>query len=300
VPALRQALEESGFFEVLASEDENGAGLEMRQFYPIVALCGATAVPLPLPQTMVARLLVPPQHIPQGTITIAPALAESANDEIICRLVPFAKTADHVLAIRGSELILLPVASATMLPGGVPRSLTASLTWQRGCGRCVAPAASVDLQALGALLHAGLIAGAAKRVFDMTLQYANERTQFGRSIGKFQAIQHQLSVMAEYVAVIAIAAEAAFQTGRRLPSVLACAVAKSRASEAAQLVAATAHSVHGAIGITAEFELQLYTRRLHEWRMAHGSEVYWNSILGNNVLASGHALITDFVRGVIA
>ncbi|WP_262357627.1 acyl-CoA dehydrogenase family protein, partial [Bordetella pertussis] len=32
------------------------------------------------------------------------------------------------------------------------------------------------------------------------LQYGNDRTQFGRSIGKFQAVQHQLAVMAEHVA----------------------------------------------------------------------------------------------------
>ena len=47
----------------------------------------------------------------------------------------------------------------------------------------------------------------------------------------------------------------------------ACAVAKARTSEAAVTVAAIAHAVHGAIGITEEFDLQLYTRRLHAWRV---------------------------------
>ena len=50
--------------------------------------------------------------------------------------------------------------------------------------------------------------------------------------------------------------------------------------EAATRVAATAHAVYGAIGISEEHDLQLFTRRLHEWRLADGSETYWNRLLG--------------------
>jgi hypothetical protein len=58
-----------------------------------------------------------------------------------------------------------------------------------------------------------------------------------------------------------------------------------------------AHGLHGAIGIGEEYDLQLLTRRLHEWRMAHGSEAHWNALIGNSVLASD-ASIADFVRSV--
>jgi alkylation response protein AidB-like acyl-CoA dehydrogenase len=67
---------------------------------------------------------------------------------------------------------------------------------------------------------------------------------------------------------------------------MASAVAKARASEAAQWVAAAAHALHGAIGITADHDLQLYTRRLHEWRMAHGSEDHWHRRIGVALLES--------------
>ena len=63
------------------------------------------------------------------------------------------------------------------------------------------------------------------------------------------------------------------------------------------LVSSTAHALHGAIGVTAEYDLQLLTRRLHEWRMAHGSEAYWNLVVGQSVLASDLPLV-DFVRTV--
>lgn len=112
------------------------------------------------------------------------------------------------------------------------------------------------------------------RCFEMSLQYGNDRTQFGRSIGKFQAVQHQLAVMAEHVAAARIATAAAFRAGLAQPALLPAAIAKARASEAAALAANTAHAVHGAIGVTEEYDLQLYTRRLHGW-LAHGSEAYW-------------------------
>ena len=73
--------------------------------------------------------------------------------------------------------------------------------------------------------------------------------------------------------------------------------AAGRASEAVPQVANTAHALHGAIGVTEEYDLQLYTRRLHEWRMAHGSEAHWNVLIGQRVLAADVSIV-DFVRSV--
>ncbi|HSV46246.1 MAG TPA: acyl-CoA dehydrogenase family protein, partial [Ramlibacter sp.] len=118
------------------------------------------------------------------------------------------------------------------------------------------------------------------------------------AIGKFQAIQHQLSVMAEHVAAARMAAEAGFASDSSRPTVSACAVAKARASEAAQQVASIAHAVHGAIGVTEEYDLQLYTRRLHDWRAAHGSEAHWHRLLGRLFVDSAAPLAVDFIRSL--
>ncbi|MCY1232193.1 hypothetical protein D9M68_670430 [compost metagenome] len=80
------------------------------------------------------------------------------------------------------------------------------------------------------------------------------------------------------------------------PLRLAAAIAKARSSEAAQLVAASAHALHGAIGVTEEYDLQLLTRRLHEWRAAHGSEACWSMQVGEALLATEAAAV-EFVRG---
>lgn len=297
---LTEALRAAGFLELLAAEDAGGGGMGWPDFHEVVTLCGRYAVPIPLPQTLAARLLVHPgELLPDGLITFAPLLARGDDGSLLARHVPGGCVASHVLATREDRLVLLATSEAHCQPSGVSGSLAASLRWKAGAGGVLDAAVSAEaLLSVGALLHAGLLAGAMQRAFALSMAYANERTQFGKPIGKFQAIQQQLSVMAEHVAAGSMAAAAAFGSHGAHPALPACAVAKARTSEAAQLVASIAHAVHGAIGVTAEYELQLYTRRLHEWRMAHGSESYWNRELGRLFVHSDAALASDFVRGI--
>jgi len=161
---------------------------------------------------------------------------------------------------------------------------------------------------LAAVVTAAQIVGALERVLGLSVAFANQRVQFGRPIGKFQAIQHQLAVMAEQVTAARLAAQLGCRGGGRgrggageglVPDRLHAAVAKSRTSEAAGIVAPMAHAIHGAIGITAELDLQLYTRRLHAWRAEHGSELAWNRVLGEAVLASDVPRTLDFMRSAL-
>jgi acyl-CoA dehydrogenase len=296
---LWSAIADAGYLELLTAEDAGGAGLSLAELFPILTTLGRYAMPLPLAQTIAARaLLLQNAEIPAGMLTFAPGLRHMEDGRIVCPLVPFGTLAAHVLAEDNGSLLLLNCADAQKTATGVHGSQVATLTWDVSAqGRRVAGMAT-SLATFGAALYAALLAGAMQRVFDMTLQYANDRSQFGKSIGKFQAIQHQISVMAEHVAAASIAAEAAFQSDTTLPRPLAAAIAKSRASEAAQLIASTAHAVHGAIGVTDEYDLQLLTRRLHDWRMAHGSEMHWDPTIGRAVLDSKVPGVMDFVHAL--
>ena len=131
----------------------------------------------------------------------------------------------------------------------------------------------------------------------MTAAYANERVQFGKPIARQQALQQNMAVMAEDAVAARIASQLGCASGFP-PTLAAAATAKSVASRAAARVAATAHAVHGAIGISEEHDLQLFTRRLHAWRLADGSESYWNRKLGALRLASDAGSV-DFVRGAL-
>jgi alkylation response protein AidB-like acyl-CoA dehydrogenase len=296
--ALWQAVEGAGFLELLAPEAAGGAGLALAELFPILRSFGRYTVPVPVAQTIVARALLGSQcAMPAGMITLAAALRREAGGAIVCPLTPYGQVADFVLAQDGDAFLLLPAAAAQREASGVHGSLAATLRWPDESAATHVPGAGPLLPAFAAALYAALLSGAMTRVFEMTLQYCNDRVQFGKTLGKFQAVQHQLRVMAEHVAAAAMAAEAAFHAAAAAPSPLVAAMAKSRTSEAAVLVASIAHALHGAIGIAEEYDLQLLTRRLHEWRIAHGSEAHWNVLIGNSVLGADVSIV-DFVRSV--
>lgn len=292
---LWSAMEDAGFLELLTAEADGGAGLPLPELFPILRSFGHHAVPVPVAQTICARALIPAGDLPRGMVTFATALMCDADGALCCPYTPYGLVAQGVLARDGDGLLLLDAGAATREADGVYGSQAATLRWASGSGARRRPRGGEALTAFAAALHAALLSGAMTRAFGMTLQYCNDRVQFGKSLGKFQAVQHQLSVMAQHTVAASIAAEAAFRTQAYAPTLLAAAMAKSRTSEAAALVAATAHALHGAIGVTEEYDLQLLTRRLHDWRGAHGSEAHWNLFVGEQVLA-GNQTVVDFVR----
>jgi acyl-CoA dehydrogenase len=156
-----------------------------------------------------------------------------------------------------------------------------------------------EVRPLAAVLRAALIAGAGGKVLAMSVAYANDRVQFGKPIGKQQAIQQQLAVMAEQSVAARLAAQIGLASGLNPPPE-AAATAKLMASLAATDIANIAHAVHGAIGISEEFDLQLYTRRLRQWRLDEGAEGYWSERLGRARLQSGVASSVDYVRTALS
>lgn len=295
--ALWKQLHNSGFMDALVPEARGGPGLTLTDVFPILYMCGKYAVPVPLAQTLLARAVLAHagQDIPEGPITITQA-ASSGGGEVVCTRTSYGRVADWVLAGFGARVALLPVSAAQASPTGVHGSLEADIVWPAISTAPVQLELPLDARTLGAALYAVQLAGAMAQVLDITVRYANERTQFGRSIGKFQAIQHQLSVMAEQTHAARMAAEMSCHSASHLPAAGLAAVGKARTSEAAVTVAAIGHAVHGAMGFTDEYTLQLYTRRLHEWRLAYGSESYWTERIGRELLASDQSGL-DFIRG---
>ena len=293
--ALWAAIEESGFCDALMPESMGGSGLALRDVLTVSEACGRHALPLPLAQTLAARALLAQagHRPPKGSIALATGSLLAGR----ALMVSYGAVADALLVNDGDRLVLLDVQQAeraNLGDGGVD----ARLAWSAAAldHPLASLRSSTDLRAVEALLLAAQMAGAMREVLERTLQYANQRVQFGRSIGKFQAIQHQLSVMAEQVAAATMAVRMACATGAITAEPLAAAVAKARTSEAVVPVASIAHAVHGAIGITQEFDLQLLTRRLHAWRVAAGSESYWNARIGAALLADPQATLPEFVR----
>jgi alkylation response protein AidB-like acyl-CoA dehydrogenase len=114
----------------------------------------------------------------------------------------------------------------------------------------------------GAVAKCAEMVGIAQQAFEISLNYAKTRVQFGRPIGSFQAIKHKLANMvidvdgSRYVTY-----HAAWLLSEGLPATQEIAVAKSWTNEACRRVVKEAQQVHGGIGYTKEYDLQLYTRR---------------------------------------
>ena len=103
--------------------------------------------------------------------------------------------------------------------------------------------------------------GGAQGVLERTVGYANARSQFGKPIATFQAVQHHCADMAVDVLGARLATyEAAWELGRSTGAVSAVSVAKAWTTEAYERVCAHGHQVHGAIGFTYECELHWYLR----------------------------------------
>jgi acyl-CoA dehydrogenase len=139
----------------------------------------------------------------------------------------------------------------------------------------------------GALYRSVQMAGALERILAYSLQYAGERVQFGRPIGKFQAVQHMLALLAGHAAASGAAADAAIDAGAARPSEFAVAVAKARIGEAAGKGAEIAHQIHAAMGYTREHNLHFVSRRLWAWRDEFGNETHWQMRLGRLVARQG-------------
>jgi len=287
---LWHEIAQSGFLDALVAEEHGGAGLALADIEPLIAALGAHAVPLPVAETMVARALLAQAGVaaPDGAIVLVTALAQP---------VPSGLLAEHALVDTGEALLLCGIADMSPAPTGVTHSLSARLS---GIPQGMTlPRPSAGMRAIAAVLRACLIAGAAARLCDLTTAYASERVQFGKPIGRQQSLQQMLAIMAEDMIACRIAAQLGTRHGIDVPMPVA-ATAKITTSSAAPRIAATAHAVHGAIGISAEYDLQLLTRRLHEWRMADGSEGYWAQALGKARLAEAQTSVEWMRQSVFA
>ena len=120
--------------------------------------------------------------------------------------------------------------------------------------------------------HCVQMVGGADAVVEMTVEYVKQRTQFGRPVGSFQAVQHHCANMATDVeGARHIAYQAAWAISEGSSARREVAMAKAWCSGAYQRVCSLGHQCHGAIGFTMEHNLQLYTRRAKVQELSYGN-----------------------------
>jgi alkylation response protein AidB-like acyl-CoA dehydrogenase len=220
---------------------------------------------------------------PAGVETLATRQGERyiLNGTKLC--VPYAHVAEYLLTVARTDTSASPHESLTLLlvdagSPGVTIEKLGTIADDHQCEVVFTDVAVPRSQVVGApgqgwsiverVLQYGAVAkcaemvGIAQQAFDISLNYAKTRVQFGRPIGSFQAIKHKLANMVLDVdGSRYITYHAAWLLSEGLPASREIAVAKAWTNEACRRVVREGQQVHGGIGYTKEYDLQLYTRR---------------------------------------
>ena len=280
---LWQSIVATGFHQVGSAD--SGTGLP--ELYALLEVSGRYAVPLPLAENLLANVWA-------GAVDGLSSVGIWQGDVITD--VPWGRSASRVIGIRPDSRDIVVVE---------PVVISAIGTNMAGEARdrvLVAPDSRKttiqhDPWSLLALTRAALTAGALRTVLESALGYAGDREQFGRSLSKFQAIQHSLAVQAAEVAAARRAVWAAVDSLESARARAEIAAAKIRTGEAGTVVGEAAHQVFGAIGYTYEHRLHHFTRRAWAWRDEYGNEFAWARELGSMIAGGGADAVWSFVTG---
>lgn len=323
---LWKLVSESGFALTLVPEEAGGAGGSWLDATDLLLATGAFNLPLPLAETLIANHLLAAAGIalPDSGQPIAIIEAGRQSDLQLssaqggstlsgtAQSVAWARDCDWLVVSvsdKGSARIALvdlrQHKGVTLTPAvnmaGEPRD---DLRFDRAVCEAVALDTALPLEQpvwqLGALARAAMMSGALRQVLDLGVRYANERLQFGKPIGKNQAIQQPLAMLSGEVGAAQMASKVALEGLSRPGSsnpAFDIAVAKVRNGQAATQAGGIVHQVHGAIGFTYEHMLHFTTRRLWAWRNDYGSEAFWARALGRAAIAQGGAAFWPGVSG---
>jgi len=310
-----KAVEEAELSTLGVAPDRGGAGGDLGDACAVLRAAARFAPPVPLAETQLAAWLSAQAGlpIPHGPLAVGPTVSQDLprlaadgrfETEILHR-VPFAGQVRHVVVLaqgQGSRQVALVSTATTTRTDTASLSgepwATVDLTGVRPDACAPVDLEAAELMARGALLRAQQIAGALARVLQLSVDYARTRVQFGRPIARFQAVQHHLADIAAETVAAGVAAEAAADLAESGRMTEAAMIAKSRTGLSAR-AAAVAHQVHGAVGVTEEHPLQLFTRRIWDWRDDFGSDIEWAGQLGRKIARAGGAALWEEISEIV-
>lgn len=262
-------LTELGVTALAVPEQFDGIGAHAVDLVLAIEALGRWCVPGPVVESIaVAPLLL------AGSPDAGTQLAGLAAGELIAT-VALPPHTPRALDAQAADLVLLAENGTASLAQAGTRH--ASVDPSRGVFDVAATGSTWDADTarayeMGALATAAQLIGAGQAMLNTAVDYAKQRTQFGRVIGSYQAIKHKLAdvhIALElarplvYGAALSFAEDAA-DTARDVSA------AKVAASDAALLAAHSALQTHGAIGFTSECDLSLWLLRAQALRPAWG------------------------------
>jgi hypothetical protein len=247
---------------------------------------GASSVDLVLACVELGRAAVPGPYV--ESVAAVPALLAGtpAADQLAAvatgaTMATVAWTPHVPRALDGAEadLVLCVTADGQLHHaelGTSVRSVDATrrlinVTAGAAIGAAADPGRAFDLATLAT---AAQLLGAGRAVLDRATSYATQRVQFGRPIGSFQAVKHQLAdaLVALELAQPLLMGAALAVDGANTRRARDVSAAKVAATDAAYLASRTSLQVHGAIGYTAEYDLAIWLTKIRALYSAWGTQ----------------------------
>lgn len=293
-PALWQRLAEAGILSALVPEERGGIALTPAHLSTTLHAFGRHAVPEPFLETAVIAASI----LTATSWADAPSWLEriAAGDAIVAiRMddaphVAFALDADFLIdlgrdgavhAFTPDELELRELAALDPL-----RPLAAVTTIGTGTRLDVSAADVERIRAIAIAGAACMLAGASRRLLDLTVDYIVVRTQFDRPVGSFQAVKHKVADVAVMVDLAESAALSALDRVAEPDALRRAAAAKAYGGDAAHLANLHALQLHGGIGFTWEYELQIWLKRVMSLSADYGTTRALRRRLARELLAS--------------
>lgn len=290
-PEAWAVLVDQGWTAIAIPEAYGGQGLDAVWWALLAEEAGRAALPCPLVE---------------AALVGAPTLAQLGNDSLAETWLPrvvrgeglvLAALSDEPLTAHAqlADLLLLEHEGAVHAVDRSDVTLVTELSvdrcrqvhrvqWTPKDATVVSPATRAACGLAGVRLRATLgaaaqLLGLGRHLVATAIEYAKVRTQFGRPIGSFQAVQHQL---ADAHLALEFAAPMVYRAAWSLahPSATTgpdMSMAKAYASEAAERAARTALQVHGAIGYSDECDLHLWMKRVWALSAASGN-AGWHTV----------------------
>lgn len=276
--ALWEQFAELGLLGLRVSEDEGGFGGSLSDLVVVFERLGYHGVPGPYLET----------------VALLPALVDAATRAELAGGTMATAAVEGVAPLAADGAL----ASAVFLVDSVgisPAEVTEELesvaptrhpTRVRAAGATHALAEDTRHRALNetTLAAAAMLVGIGERLLDEAVTYAGVREQFGRPIGEFQALKHQL---ADVRVALSFARPLVWNAALRAEEAdadRAVSAAKVTASEAAQLAARVSLQVHGAIGYTAEHVLRIWLGLAPALASAWGTSAVHRARIARDIL----------------
>jgi alkylation response protein AidB-like acyl-CoA dehydrogenase len=296
---LWSALADAGLVGISIPESAGGAGLGFLETCIVLEEVGRTAAPIPAlavmglaaPALVEFGALDALDGVAAGTRIVTAALSEAVGDattpstsassdgkltgEKVC--VPAGLLAERMLVSAADGVYLLDPSS----PG---------VTVEREDTMLGAPMARLVMRDAPATKLAGLdglvwlleraqtamavtMSGAAATALDLTSTYVQERKQFGRAIGTFQAVsQRAADTYINKEAIKLTSWQAAWRLDRGMAAATQVATAKYWAAQGGQDVLLAAHHLHGGVGVDRDYPLYRYFLLAKQMELDLGSE----------------------------